>query len=146
MHVEIGQRLAARDHAGDAFDARQHARQLRLHFEHDLRAPARQQRRVADELDGVAQPLLGMQQDGLAAERIFAEPERLAEAAARRHAAALPAPFVFLEAAAVVAERQQRQPFVVVGVGVVLVERQHLAEIGSVPDAGCRPAARCRDW
>ena len=56
--------------------------ELRLHLEHDLGAGARQHRRVAHELDGVAQTLLGMQQDGLARQRGFAEPGRAGETAA----------------------------------------------------------------
>ena len=55
-----------------------------VHPEHDLGAHPGQQPRVADELDRVAEPLLGMQQDGLVLERILAQPQRLAEAAAAR--------------------------------------------------------------
>ena len=110
--VEVTDPVAARpyDYA-DAFEVREQRLQLALHFDDDRRAGAREQRRIADEHDGVAEPLLGMQQDGLATERIFAEPERLAQAAAR-DAGALPAPFILRETGAVVVASQQRQRLV----------------------------------
>ena len=105
MHVERGKRRPARDHAGDARDPRQEIGQFRLYFDHHLGAHFRQGRRIAHELDGVAETLLGVQQDSLARKRIFTEPQRLAEAAAaRRHPGPLPAPFVGRKAAAVVAQ------------------------------------------
>ena len=64
---------------GDAFEPGQQALQLRLHLQHDAGAGARKQRRVAREHHRIAEPLLGVQQDGLAGERGFAEPERLAQ-------------------------------------------------------------------
>ena len=103
MHVEGRQRLAARDHA-DAFEVGEQRLQLGLHFDDDGRARAREQRRIADKLDRVAETLLGMQQDGLAPERVFAEPERLAQVAPR-DAGALPAPFILRETA-----RDSRRP------------------------------------
>ena len=65
MHVERRQRFAARENA-HAFETGQQVLQLGLHLEHHRRAALRQQRRIAGELDRVAQTLLGMQQDGLA--------------------------------------------------------------------------------
>ena len=125
MHVEGRQRVAARDHA-DTFKIGEQVFQLALYFDDDGRARAREQRRIADEHDGVAEPLLGMQQDGLAPERVFAEPERLAQAAPR-DAGTLPAPFILRETAAVVVDRQQRQRLVEMRVGEVLVGRDRLA-------------------
>src|SRR5262245_3845347 len=92
-----------------------------MHLHHHLGAAARELRYVARELDDVAEPLLGVDEDGLARERIFAEPERLAETLTPRHAGAQPARLVFREAALVVAEREQRQRLVVLDVGIVLV-------------------------
>src|ERR1700742_4475662 len=70
-----------------------------------------------------------MQQDDACAERIFAEPERLAEASARSvHAGALPAPFVFGKAAPEVAGGEQRLRQVRMRVGVRLVDADGLLE------------------
>src|SRR5262249_61886271 len=94
-------------------------------------ARACQQRHIARELDAIAKALLGRNEDALARERIFTEPERFAEAAAAcRHAAALPAPFVLLEAAAIVAERETRERRLVMCIRVRLVERDRTLEIG----------------
>ncbi len=129
MHVIGGKFFAARMAGRDAFEARQQTFQFSLNLEHDRGAAARQQRRIARELDGVAQTLFGMQQDGLARERIFAEPERAAVAAARvGHAGALPAPFVLLEAAAQVAQPEQAQRLIEMGIGIVFLPRDRLAE------------------
>src|SRR4029077_4756009 len=69
----------------------------------------------------VAQSLLGMQQNRLALQRIFSEPQRTAIAAAvRRHAGAPPPPLVLLERAAKVAQRQQRKRLIEMPVGVIL--------------------------
>ena len=91
---------ALRHDRADAFDPRQQRRQFRLHFEHDAWRRLRARRRhVARKLDGIAQALFGMDQDGLARERIFAEPQRLAEASPARHSAAQPARLVGFKAA-----------------------------------------------
>ena len=132
MHVELlRRRRAARDDGRGAFEPRHQRRQFRLHFEHDLGAVRGEKRHVARELDGVAKTLLGMQQHGLPRQRIIAEPQRPAAAFLLGHAAAAPAPFVFLKAAAIVAERQQRQRFHEMDVGVVLAQRVRLAVAGN---------------
>ena len=94
VDVERRQRLAARDDRGDAFEAGEQALELRLHLQHHAGAGARQQRRVAREHHRIAEALLGVQQDGLARERGFAEPQRLPQILPRAHAGALPAPLV----------------------------------------------------
>ena len=105
MQIVGRQLFAARDDFGDAIEACQQRLQLRRHLEHDLARPCRaSMRHIARELHGVAEPLLGVQQDGLAAERRLAEPWRLPKLLARDHAGALPAPFVFRKAARVVAD------------------------------------------
>src|SRR4029453_10474703 len=91
---------------------------------------ARQQRHTARDLNEVPETLLRRNEDVLARERIFTEPKRLPEiATARRHAAALPAPFVLLEAAAIVAEREVRKCSIVMRIRVRLVERNRALEI-----------------
>ena len=73
VQVEAGQRLAALD-AGRTrprASGRDHARRLARHLEQDLRrAEALDDRRVARELDRVAEPLLDVQQDRLADQRV----------------------------------------------------------------------------
>ena len=129
MHIKGGKRFAARMAGRNAVEAGKECLQLGLHFEHDTRAGARQQRRIAGELDAVAQALLGMQQDRLVTERKFAEPERAAIVAARvGHAAAFPAPFVLRKAVPQVAHSEQRQRLIEMGVGIILLQRDGLAE------------------
>ena len=136
---------AARDHGRGAFEPRHQCRQFRLHFEHHLGAVRGQERHVARELDGVAKSLLGVQEHGFARQRIIAEPQRPAAALLLGHAAAAPAPFVFIKAAAIVAEREQCQRFHEMGVGVVLAQRMRLAVAGDriveAVERGQRPAA-----
>jgi len=45
-----------------------------LNLANHFRTPLNQKRRIADELDGVAESLFGVQQNGLAANRRIAEP------------------------------------------------------------------------
>src|SRR5262249_8515001 len=79
------------------------------------------------ELDRVAQSLLGVQQDRVALQRIFSEPERTAIAAAVRwHAGSPPPPFVLREAAAKVADRQQPKRLIETRVGVILADFERL--------------------
>ena len=92
-----------------------------------LAPDAARQRHVARELDGVAQTLLGVQQHGLARQRILAEPQRPAAALLRRHAASPPARLVFLKASPIIAEREQRQRLAEMDVRVVLAQRVGLA-------------------
>jgi hypothetical protein len=125
LHVECGQPLAARDdvdagHAGDERDQRP------AHLEHELAAARRDQRDVAQELDGVAEALLGMQQDGLAGERLAA-PLRLREIA-RRQVADAPARLVFFPAGREVAALEQHDPLARDRLGVVGLRRLGGAE------------------
>ena len=106
MYVERRKRLAARMAGGDPVEPTEQGFKFALHFKQDLCAGARQERRVAGELDGVAQSLFGVQQNRLVAERKFAEPERTPVAAPDiGHAAAFPAPFILFETAPQLAQR-----------------------------------------
>ncbi len=127
MPVERRQRRAARSDARHTFERREQRLQFRLHFEHDLGPGARQQRDVACKLDGVAKALLGMQQNRFSRQRIVAEPQRPAVFALRRHAGAAPAPFVLRKAAAEIADGEQRQRLIEMGVGIILVDGERLA-------------------
>ena len=120
-------RFATADHRRHAVEARQQLLELRLHLEHDLGAGARQHRRVAHELDGVAQALLGVQQDGLVRQAAFAEPGPLAKPRLGVHSGALPAPFILLKAAPVVADGEQSKRLVEVRVGIVRRQLQRLS-------------------
>jgi hypothetical protein len=74
----IGYERAAADKPVDAGAAGQQGEQGLLALHQHRAAVLLDQRRVADELNGVAQALLGMEQDRAAGER-GAVPERLAE-------------------------------------------------------------------
>ena len=79
MAVEIGERIADGDdidHAG----CRSQQTDERLRRLHDPAAAAGDSRDVANELQSVAKPLLGMDQDGLSGER-FPRPQRPVETA-----------------------------------------------------------------
>ena len=96
MPIDRGQCLASganREHIGQA---RQQRFQLRLYFQHDTRALPRHRDGVARKLQGVAETLLGIEQNGLAAEIAAAEPEGLRHPR-DCHAQQSP-PFVFLPA------------------------------------------------
>src|SRR5579864_820676 len=98
MQIEGRQRLPLFDHMGDALEIFQKSRQFHGHFEYHRRAELCGLPRVPAELERIAKALLGVQQEGLAGEGCVSEPQRLAEyAMACLDAAALPAPFVFVE-------------------------------------------------
>ena len=98
---------------GDAFELRQQRQQLRLDFADHLGAASGNQPRIADELDGVAKSLFGMQQNGLAGDRLVAQPQRrLGLRAVPGKCAGFPAPFIGLPAGIEITERQLRHgPF-----------------------------------
>ena len=80
MQIERRQRVAARDDRGDAFEPPARSIFSSGCTSSTTLAPARAStRRVARKHHGVAQALLGVQQNGLARERGVAEPQRLAE-------------------------------------------------------------------
>jgi hypothetical protein len=79
MNIEMRQRIARRNDPGHAGQVGQQPHQGRLDLEDQFR-PARQNRHVAAELQRIAQPLLGMQQqDPVAKGRSV--PERLGKIA-----------------------------------------------------------------
>ncbi len=78
MKIVMRQRLLPRDDLRHALQARQQSHERPLDLEDDGRSPRRQERRVADELNGIAEALLGMQQDRLAVEQFLAAPKRRA--------------------------------------------------------------------
>ncbi|OYZ77864.1 MAG: hypothetical protein B7Y09_14085, partial [Polaromonas sp. 24-63-21] len=97
--VNVGQTLAAPQHQADTFQVLKQCLERRLHFEHHSRAQGRHLPGVAAELKGVAQALLGVQKYRLARQRLFAQPQGLAEVAKLVLVElSLPAPFVVLPA------------------------------------------------
>lgn len=113
MPVAQRQRIALADDFGHgSFWAGQRLaeqpQQRRLAFQHNAGATPEGQRRIADELDGGTQPLLGVNEQGGAVETL-AGPRRAAEVAARGGKALdPPAPFVFGEPLIQPAEQQQQ--------------------------------------
>src|SRR5215472_1897055 len=118
MRVERRRRFAARHHRTDTIEPRQQRFELRWHFEDDLGAMCCDQRRVARELNGVAETLLGVKEDGLAVKRKVAKPQTPAAALRRGDAGAPPAPFVVRKAAAIIAESEPRQGAIKKSVGI----------------------------
>jgi hypothetical protein len=99
-----GQCRSKGDNARRALDRRQQRRNLGLDFEHDVGATSRHERHIARELDGVAEPLLGVEKNRLPSELLLAQPERLRKIAlVLLRGAALPPPLVFFPPDGVVA-------------------------------------------
>ena len=119
MQVEGRQHGAFGDDL-DAVELREQRHQFRLNLANDVRGGILEQRRIADELQRIAKPLLGMQQDGLAGKRRVAEPQRLTKGAplvGKR--AGFPAPLIGLPAGLEIAERQVSKPCFEMGLGKV---------------------------
>src|SRR6202035_4828030 len=84
----------------------------------------RDKRRVTAELDGVAEALLGMEENDLAPDRIRSEPRWLREIALGVfQLRGLPAPLVLLPAALEVPQEQPAHRLIVVCVGKVGTQR-----------------------
>src|SRR5207247_8584909 len=92
---------------------------------------------VTDELNGVTQPLLGLEEHALALDW-SAVPERLSDAAAACLEEGVgPAPFIFRPALLQIAAQQQRQPQVVVSGSEMRLQRESFAK---APPGGFDPA------
>ena len=109
-------------------DRRKKAHQLARRLDHHVGAERAHQRRVAHELDRIAETLLGMQQDGLADDR-FAAPPGLTERT-WLHRRQLPARLVPVPSLAERAERQQRLAEIARRLRVVRPQLQRLAQAG----------------
>ncbi len=124
LDVEERQCRAAGHHRLDAGRAGHQFGQGRRAFQHHPAAPGCHHGRVADELDGVAVALLGMDQDAFAAEVRaippgFGEVPRLGREVVR-----LPAPLVFLPALGEAPCEEQRLGPVTVRFGVVGIDAE----------------------
>ena len=127
MQVEGRQPVAARDERCHAGQPRQQARQRRLHLQHDPRAGA-DQRHVAAELQGVAEALLGMQQDDDAIPDRLAVPQRRGEApGVAGEVPGLPPPLIVLPALRQPPGQQQHIGEVAVRLGEARPQAQRLA-------------------
>ena len=125
MQIERGQRLAAAQNRRGSVHAFDQRFQLRLHFENDAGAAGGDQRGVARKLNGIAETLLGMEQDGLAVDRPLSAPLRLDKIAPQAgNVFSPPAPFVFRQAGGKIAHAQQGQRLVDVDVGAIRPQRE----------------------
>ncbi len=127
MQVKPRQRIAAPDDVDRVRQGGHQVRQRRKHLEDDARAPGGDSAGVADKLDGVAQPLLAVQQDRLAFDRHAPEPGGLGEAP--RLAATMvetPAPLEAMPTGFVFADQETAQGAVPVGVHIAWVEGDRL--------------------
>ena len=75
LQIERGQSVVSREHRGCAFDLGEQWLQLALDAQQHLGALGGNTLRVAAELDGVAETLLGLQQDSLAFDGLVANPD-----------------------------------------------------------------------
>src|SRR6202011_351938 len=125
VEIERRQRVAARDDL-EACDPREQRDDRFLDFQDYLAAAGGNQRQVAQELNRVAETLLGMQQDGLAVERLAA-PLRLFEIA-RLQVADAPARLVFLPAGGEVAAQEVQHALAGERHAVAGIERTGAAE------------------
>ena len=133
MDIELRQRVSLGDDRVDAGAAGQELNQRPLADHKHATAPALHQRREADELDGIAQTLFGMEQNRLAGERLSV-PGRLR--VGRRNHAMLPPPFVFVPPPLELAHQQPSERPIPSGPGMVgvkpqgsLIARQCLIEL-----------------
>src|SRR5437016_9927416 len=95
-----------------------------LNFQDDPRAALRDQRRIAGELDSIAEPLVAMEQDGPACDRFFAAPQRLCELPVdKTDGFGLPAPFPRGPAGREIAEQELQQRAVPMRVGIISLDR-----------------------
>jgi len=73
MAVERRQRITGGYYLGSPHDCAREAKERFWHFQHDLAAAFADRGNVADELQGIPEPLLGVDQDGFSVEK-FAGP------------------------------------------------------------------------
>ena len=104
--------------------------QRRLNFENHPCALCCDHRRIARELDGVAESLLGVEQHGASRER-FAAPLRHGKIPRpQAYFLVLEAPFVAVPAGGVLAAQQSQQGLVPARRGVTGIDGEHLVESG----------------
>ncbi len=107
MEIDLGKLLALALDLRHPVETAEQRYERRLHFEDNGRTGRGHQRDIAAELDGVAEALLGMEQDGLAGKIFCAESERCGKIApCRRELIGLPAPLEFRPAAREIAAQQ----------------------------------------
>src|SRR5882724_4276544 len=94
MALELRQLFHGAHDVRRAFETRKESHELRLHLENDPGGSSRNERHISGELDGVAQPLLSVQQDGPFREQILAETQRLGEIRQRSAPIRFPPPLV----------------------------------------------------
>jgi hypothetical protein len=128
LYGEVGQRLTAGHQAIDPGEAAQQRQQAGAGLDQDDAAPRLHEGSVAEELQGVAQSLFGVEQDGLAVQT-RAIPAWLGEGT-RREFGGLPAPLVLGPAALVVAGLQIGHGAVGMGLGVAGTQPQGLGKGG----------------
>ncbi len=119
LQIEGGQGLAIGHHLGDARQRAEQLGQPRISLHHHARPACRRERRIAGELDIVAQALLAMDQHCLAGQ-IPAPPGRPGEFQRRRPGAPGPgAPFMLGPAFLEAPHRQERQAEIPMGADIV---------------------------
>ncbi|MEY9896552.1 hypothetical protein ABIA44_000726 [Bradyrhizobium sp. USDA 329] len=125
LQVERRQRFAARDH-GHIGQRSQQGGECGLHLEDDISAPRRHHRQIAHEMQRVAEPVFGKQQQCAAIERLPL-PFRLAECGVtvRERLGFVPPPIRF-EAIGEVTVHQQQVCVIVLGERLLGIERNRM--------------------
>ena len=122
MHIKSGKGLAVGDNGAISGQRLNQTLKLVMTFDGDFRAALIGQRQVADKLQGVAQTLLGMEQEPCARKRL-AIPLRLREVSpGAGKVGTFPSPFVLLPARCKFTPCQQCQGKIVVGFGIVRLQ------------------------
>jgi len=129
VNIERRHWITMRGGRRDAGHCRKETHKLGLDFEQDPGAAFCQQWRVAHELDGVAAALFGMQEDGLALQRLASRPHRDGEIPSLRGLEAdRPACFIAAPAAKI-AQRQPHDAFDKLRLREVRLERERPARV-----------------
>ena len=127
LHIVRRQGRAARDELVGAGNTGEQSRQERLALKEDSAATFLDHGQVADELDGIAQALLGIHENGFAFQG-GAVPARPGERA-RRHVGLRPALLVILPAAREIAHEQAQQRTLPAGRRLVGTEPQGVVDV-----------------
>src|SRR5262249_39773535 len=128
LEVKRRQLVPSRHQLVDAAAPTQQLPERLLTFEDDPATPLADQRRVADELEGIAQPLLGMHQERLAFQRPTVPWGPREVSRFEGLVPGPPAPFVRRPPRLEVTHLQEEEPEVLVRIGVMGVDLQRLPQ------------------
>ena len=131
MDIERRQGAAARNNLRRPGETAHQLHKRRAHLQDHARAARGDQRRIAAEMDRIAEALLAVQQDGLAGDVALAQPQRLRKIALRRrHVGLLPAPLIFEKAPREIAGEKPHQGLIAMRDNILRQQRQRARRTG----------------